>query len=335
MISSRSGALRRRRRLAILLAAACLAGVLILWGIFVLTYAGQHLDAAALEGSQIGAHYVSGHARPLLRVVSMPAAVSLVVIILVVGLLRRSHRRALWAVVAVVGANVSTQMVKHWLLWRPDYGITERFDNANTLPSGHTTMAASAAVALVLLAGPRWRALAAWVGALGAVAMGYSTLVMQWHRPSDVLAAILLPVAWGAIAVLGGAWSDDGGRAGAVSPGPGEPASRQEAVARDRAGRAGRRLHRQRLWNRLLAVTGAACLLAAVLSGLWVWHESSEVLRRWDYFAAYATGSVATVGLTCLALSGLVSLTIWETGPRRAAPSRSAQQGSVPDRQRP
>ena len=95
MISSRSGALRRRRRLAILLAAACLAGVLILWGIFVLTYAGQHLDAAALEGSQIGAHYVSGHARPLLRVVSMPAAVSLVVIILVVGLLRRSHRRAL------------------------------------------------------------------------------------------------------------------------------------------------------------------------------------------------------------------------------------------------
>ncbi|MBO3723533.1 phosphatase PAP2 family protein [Actinomyces bowdenii] len=315
MISSRSGAPRRRWRLAILLALACLAGVVALWAVFVLTYSGQYLDAAALEGSQIGAHYVSPHARPLLSVVSMPAAVTLVVVILIIGLLRRSHRRALWAVVAVVGANISTQLVKHWILWRPDYGITERFDNANTLPSGHTTMAASAAVALVLLAGPRWRAAAAWLGALGTAAMGYSTLVMQWHRPSDVLAAILLPVAWGAIAVAAGAWADDADpRARALRPrrddGAG-PAPRS-AAARGR-------LRRQQAWNRLLALAGGLGCAGAAIAGMRVCQEASEGLYRWDYFAAYATGAMATAGLTCLALSALVSLTIWETGREQVA----------------
>ena len=121
------------------------------------------------------------------------------VTILVIGLLRRSHRRAVWAVVAVVGANLTTQILKYQFLWRPDFNITERWDNANTLPSGHTTMAASAAVALILLSGRRWRPLSAWAGGLFTIAMGYSTLVCQWHRPSDVLAGIFVPVAWGCL----------------------------------------------------------------------------------------------------------------------------------------
>ena len=112
----------------------------------------------------------------------------------------------MWAVVAVAGANLTTQILKYQFLWRPDFNITERWDNANTLPSGHTTMAASAAVALILLSGRRWRPLSAWAGGLFTVAMGYSTLVCQWHRPSDVLAGIFVPVAWGALAVAGGAW---------------------------------------------------------------------------------------------------------------------------------
>ena len=162
-----------------LLALSCLAATLGLWGLFVFTHTGQTLDAMALEGSEIGSHYVSAHARRLLSVVSMPAAVVLVVTILVIGLLRRSHRRAVWAVVAVVGANLTTQILKYRILWRPDFDITERWDNANTLPSGHTTMAASAAVALILLSGRRWRPLAAWAGGLFTIAMGYSTLVCQ------------------------------------------------------------------------------------------------------------------------------------------------------------
>ena len=294
-----------------LLALSCLAATLGLWGLFVFTHTGQTLDAMALEGSEIGSHYVSAHARTLLSVVSMPAAVVLVVTILVIGLLRRSHRRAVWAVVAVAGANLTTQVLKYQFLWRPDFNITERWDNANTLPSGHTTMAASAAVALILLSGRRWRALSAWVGALLTIAMGYSTLVCHWHRPSDVLAGILVPVAWGSLAVASGAWraprslrsesgEEDSGEIPELTSAGTIPVTA-----------AGPRLWNQLVGNVLLASAGVVCTLGALGLGSWVWWHLDGSRSRWQFFGAYATGSVAVVGVTCLALSALVSLTDW------------------------
>ena len=294
-----------------LLALSCLAATLGLWGLFVFTHTGQTLDAMALEGSEIGSHYVSAHARTLLSVVSMPAAVVLVVTILVIGLLRRSHLRAVWAVVAVAGANLTTQVLKYQFLWRPDFNITERWDNANTLPSGHTTMAASAAVALILLSGRRWRALSAWVGALLTIAMGYSTLVCHWHRPSDVLAGILVPVAWGSLAVASGAWraprslrsesgEEDSGEIPELTSAGTIPVTA-----------AGPRLWNQLVGNVLLASAGVVCTLGALGLGSWVWWHLDGSRSRWQFFGAYATGSVAVVGVTCLALSALVSLTDW------------------------
>ena len=294
-----------------LLSLSCLAATIGLWALFVCTHAGQTLDAMALEGSEIGSHYVSAHARTLLSVVSMPAAVVLVVTILVIGLLRRSHRRAVWAVVAVAGANLTTQVLKYQFLWRPDFNITERWDNANTLPSGHTTMAASAAVALILLSGRRWRALSAWVGALLTIAMGYSTLVCHWHRPSDVLAGILVPVAWGSLAVASGAWraprslrsesgEEDSGEIPELTSAGTIPVTA-----------AGPRLWNQLVGNVLLASAGVVCTLGALGLGSWVWWHLDGSRSRWQFFGAYATGSVAVVGVTCLALSALVSLTDW------------------------
>ncbi len=294
-----------------LLALSCLGATIGLWCLFVYTHTGQVLDAMALEGSEIGSHYVSAHARALLSMVSMPAAVILVVTILIIGLLRRSHRRAVWAVVAVAGANLTTQILKYQVLWRPDFNITERWDNANTLPSGHTTMAASAAVALILLSGRRWRALSAWAGALFTIAMGYSTLVCQWHRPSDVLAGILVPVSWGALAVAGGAWRAPWSlRSGSEEEDSGE-VPELTTVGTIPVAAAGPRLWSQLVGNVLLASVGVVCTLGAFGLGLWVWRHLEGPDTRWQLFGAYATGAVAVVGVTCLALSALVSLTDW------------------------
>ncbi|WP_167145507.1 phosphatase PAP2 family protein [Actinomyces sp. ZJ308] len=312
--SQTSQSLGRLRLRGGLLSLSCLAATLGLWGLFVFTHTGQMLDAMALDGSEIGSHYVSDHARTLLSMVSMPAAVILVVTILAIGLLRRSHRRAVWAVVAVVGANLTSQVLKYQILWRPDFNITERWDNANTLPSGHTTMAASAAVALILLSGRRWRALSAWAGALFTIAMGYSTLVCQWHRPSDVLAGILVPVAWGAFAVAGGAWRAPWSlRSGTGEEGSGE-VPELTTVGTIPVTAAGPRLWNQFVGNVLLASAGIVCTLGALGLGTWVWRQldgSGGTDSRWQLFGAYATGSVAVVGVTCLALSALVSLTDW------------------------
>ena len=301
----------------VLLALSCLGATIGLWGLFVLTRTGQVLEAMALEGSEIGSHYVNDHARALLSMVSMPAAVILVVTILVVGLLRRSHRRAAWAVVAVVGANLSTQLLKYQILWRPDFDITQRGDNANTLPSGHTAMAASAAVALILLSGRRWRALSAWAGALFAIAMGYSTLVCQWHRPSDVLAGILVPVTWGAAVVAAGAWNTPGAPRSEACEGDSDETSEPATTGTEPVADADPRLWNQCVGNALMALAGVVCTLGALGLGAWVWRNLDGPDTRWQLFGAYSTGSVAVVGVTCLALSALTSLTDWGGTRRR------------------
>src|SRR6476660_4820664 len=57
---------------------------------------------------------------------------------------------------------------------------------------GHTTLTASAAAAVFLMVSPRWRPLAGFLGGSFAVATGVSTLINQWHRPADVVAAFLV-----------------------------------------------------------------------------------------------------------------------------------------------
>lgn len=194
------------RRRAAFLALLGFATTILNWWVMVGTERGQVLDQLALRGSEIGSHRIDDTASALLSIVSMPVAVGLVIAILVVGLWGPARRRAWWAAGVVVAINVSTQVLKYWILWRPDFGMSARVDGANTLPSGHTAMAASAAVALILVCGPAVRRPAAWIGAILTAAMGYSTLVNQWHRPSDVIAAITLAVGWAALGVAFGAW---------------------------------------------------------------------------------------------------------------------------------
>ncbi|WP_243856706.1 MULTISPECIES: phosphatase PAP2 family protein [Actinomyces] len=283
----RRGARRPERVRAGLLAAACAVGVLLLWYALVYTRTGQFMEDAALTGSLIGERFIDTHARALLSTVSMPAAVALVLLILVLGLWRGSRRRAVWAVVTVVAINASTQLLKHHVLARPDYGLSTRWDGANTLPSGHTAVAASAAVALVLVVGPSLRGVAAWGGALLTAAMGYSTLVCQWHRPADVISAVLLATAWGALAVACGIWQDGSDDAWAVGPTARGPGVVSLGVLGALAGTVGLLLEAATWW--------------AVVTG-------SEVPGRADTFIAYAAGSVGTVAVSCSCLALLAGL---------------------------
>lgn len=292
-----------RRRLPTRLGAAglalvCWLAVIALWVALVGTYTGQRLEQLALTGSLTGAHHVSAQARRLLSLVSMPAAVALVVLILGAGLWSgRRHPatrwRSVWAAGTVVAINLSTQVLKHWVFTRPDYGMSWRYDGANTLPSGHTAMAASAAVAAVLVAPAAWRAWAAWGGAALAAAMGYSTLVCQWHRPADVLTAILLAVGWAAAAVACGAWSRDG--------------------------QALRLAESARRWLGRLGLVSGACAVVAeavALVGTLGWVEavpasavSSTGVTWWVALAAYAAGAAGTVAVACLGTALLAGLT--------------------------
>jgi hypothetical protein len=74
----------------------------------------------------------------------------------------------------------------------------------NTLPSGHSTVAASLAASLVLVVPVRLRPVAATLGALYAAGIATMTLAAGWHRPSDAVSAFAVVGLWtfGVSAVL-------------------------------------------------------------------------------------------------------------------------------------
>jgi membrane-associated phospholipid phosphatase len=179
---------------------ACVAALAATYFFFVRTTTGQFIDESALvEAVEI--HGTAGKAANKL-LDWLPALSVLIasVVILLVAILRRRWTAAGIALVACVGANVATQILKDLVPVRPYRGIETL--ELNSLPSGHTTLAASAAAAVFLVVSPRWRPLAGFLGGSFAVATGASTLINQWHRPADVVAAFLvvgafmLPAGW-------------------------------------------------------------------------------------------------------------------------------------------
>ncbi|MDP5227514.1 MULTISPECIES: phosphatase PAP2 family protein [Arthrobacter] len=201
-----SRALRRRggawRPLALAFGAAlsCL-GTLWVYRYFVRTPEGQTFDALALaQAAAMGGGRLD---KATSAVLDQLPTVSLVVAAIIVGLVAFAGKRwapALWAVVAAVVANLATQLLKNFVFDRPDLGVDSPL--GNSLPSGHTTIAASAAAAVTLAVAPRWRPLAAVLGGTFAFVSGASTVVNLWHRPADVIAALLVVGCASALAAI-------------------------------------------------------------------------------------------------------------------------------------
>ena len=186
--------------LFVLATLACIAALAATYVFFVRTTTGQFIDESAL----VEAVELSGTAgKAATKLLDWLPALSVVIasiVVVFVTILRRRWSAAAIAIAACVGANVTTQILKDLLPVRPYRGVETL--ELNSLPSGHTTMAASAAAAVFLMVSPRWRPLAGYLGGSFAVATGVSTLINQWHRPADVVAAFLvvgafmIPAGW-------------------------------------------------------------------------------------------------------------------------------------------
>jgi len=115
-----------------------------------------------------------------------------------IAFLRRRPGDALAAVLAVAGANLTTQLLKALLAHpRVKAAIGGNPFEPNTFPSGHTTAVASIAIAYAFVVPDALRKLALTLGAGVVLAVGCSVVVIGWHYPSDVLAGILVAAGWG------------------------------------------------------------------------------------------------------------------------------------------
>lgn len=188
------------------------------WRFFVDSRAGQTVEDAARRGAEIGQSTLWQVAEPVLDVIDEAFVVIVAVAAVVVAIMRRRPQLAVSVAIVMGGANLTTQVLKRMVLERPEY--IDSIDNS--LPSGHTTVAASAAVALVFVVPAVARPLTAMLGAAYTAAIGVSTMIGGWHRPADVVAAIAVTLMWAGIAVLFGAGEKSGstgsnGRATAVT----------------------------------------------------------------------------------------------------------------------
>ncbi|NYJ18358.1 phosphatase PAP2 family protein [Glaciibacter psychrotolerans] len=169
-----------------------------LYAFFVRSYSGQIVDQLAFDGADFGSRSVTPVAETLLDQVPLVSAVIGLVLTLVIALARRNWVTLLVAV-CVAGAAVSTtQILKYGVLSRPDLGVSGYA--SNSFPSGHTTVAAASALAVFLVSSPRFRPMVGAWGSAFAVAAGLSTVANQWHRPSDVIAGLLVVAFWGCVA---------------------------------------------------------------------------------------------------------------------------------------
>ncbi|MDY7088427.1 MAG: phosphatase PAP2 family protein [Actinomycetota bacterium] len=182
--------------IAVALLAATAAGAL--YQVFVRTTLGQRVDTVAMRGADVG------HARVvevLERTLNGTSLASLVLVCLfaaVFGVLRRRLDLALGAALLVIGANLTTQLMKTHLS-RPDL---DGFAMPNSFPSGHTTAAASVAFAVVLVLPQALRGTVALAGFAYVTVIAVATVWAEWHRPSDTVAALAVAMAWAALAAF-------------------------------------------------------------------------------------------------------------------------------------
>jgi membrane-associated phospholipid phosphatase len=181
--------------LPLLVAALAAAGVAAIHRVFIGTITGQAIDTGALNGADVH------HARiveVLSRTLNGTTAASLVLVCLTaaaIGVIRRRVDLAIAAGALVIGANLTTQLLKTYL-HRPNL---DGFPAPNSFPSGHTTAAASVAFALVLALPQAIRGLVALIGASFVTVIAVATVWAEWHRPSDTMAGLLVVLAWGGV----------------------------------------------------------------------------------------------------------------------------------------
>lgn len=163
------------------------------------TRLGQSLD-------QIGMDVVVGDQAATRRLVGVLGNVSLgsiavaVLVLVGVAVVRDRYAAAAAAGILVLGANVTTQAMKA-LGDRADHGYL----TVASFPSGHATVVVSLVFAALLVAPPQARTTVSLVGSGAITVTAAATLVASWHRPADILGAVLVCLAWGTWVLAG--WS--------------------------------------------------------------------------------------------------------------------------------
>lgn len=184
------GSLQKRFLLGAL---ACFCLFILCYIVLVGTSWGHQLDDDAYLGRGALSRKVMFWDAVLLMRVTSVTVISLAVVLLIIGILRRSLVVGALAAVGFGTAVSGAEILKVVFPWRALVADDARLGAAlqfGTYPSGHATIGTAFALGLLLVSPDRWRPWLA-VGA-GAVSSAFTAGVLfaGWHRGSDALGAL-------------------------------------------------------------------------------------------------------------------------------------------------
>jgi membrane-associated phospholipid phosphatase len=190
----------RSPRFLVALAAGCVA---VFGALLALAYwvpGAEWLDGAALDGfGALQGHGLDGIATTIAHSFN-PFPYAIVAIgVMAFAFLKRDARTAAAATLILVGANVSSQVLKPLLAHPREFVYSNGHvsDVAGAAyPSGHATAAMSLALAVLLVAPRARRPLVATLGALVTIAVSFSIVMLGWHFPSDIVGGYLVATVW-------------------------------------------------------------------------------------------------------------------------------------------
>jgi membrane-associated phospholipid phosphatase len=182
-------------------AGLCLLALALIWVVAQLVPAAHLRDAVALRDfTLLSRPHVDAAANFLIHLLE-PALFILWGAALVSVALARGRPRVAVAVAAVMGLAPFTAETLKPLLAHPHAQVGAVHIGPASWPSGHSTAALALVLCAVLVTPARLRPVVAAVGAVFAVAVGCSLLILAWHMPSDVLGGYVVATLWMALAV--------------------------------------------------------------------------------------------------------------------------------------
>jgi membrane-associated phospholipid phosphatase len=172
----------------------------------------ERVDASVLRGfAGLRRPWIDSKAYNIATLCNAKPYVLLCAVLLLAALILRRGRIAVAVVGILLGANLTTQILKSLLT--QSHPVKFYLDGmlmvqGSAWPSGHATAAMSLALCAVLVARARWRPAVAALGAAFAIAVSFSFLILIWHYPSDVLGGFLVAGTWTLLGV-GCVWTAD------------------------------------------------------------------------------------------------------------------------------
>jgi len=170
--------------------------------IAVWTHAGQRLEDAVLRAAALATDgWQPTAATRLLGTVTTASLLGAAILVLTIAMLRRQAYLGFLAV-GLIAASVVTTQILQAVVSRPLLLEAGRRREDQSFPSGHTAVAMSVMIALLMVVPQRFRWPAMILIGPWSIGMGVATVTAGWHRPSDTVGSDLIVLAYACLALV-------------------------------------------------------------------------------------------------------------------------------------